>query len=464
MDAASITKALTSFIEQKHLDYRRLVGQGYDGAATFSGCMNGVQRRIRAHSAHAVCIHCSCHRLQLASIQAAESVNAIKKMFGTMTNLWKLFYYSPKKAQALKDVQSVLSLPDLKVVKPNSTRRLSHERCLHAIRKDLPAIIITLQQLYQISGDAEAYGILLVLSSFSGVASIILLSQVLDFLARLSCYMQRETADFSRLPVVLESILKELEQLKEDEAEWCSEVITLVDKLENIHEITVTSGHLARNCVGGASAQTLTSYRANVALPYINLLLHNIHDQFSGEAVYLLVSSSIFNPAAFPTEERVLPDYGKKEVAALAEFYGTEATVDVGGVTFSSPPLIDKDEILVEWRLFKRVFLQEAKLVMEEKKTTKPTLQEVKVYMEASGAYSRIFPEIFKLLNILLVLPVGTATVERSFSRMKQIKTRLRNRLNDANLSHLMRIAIEGPELSSINFDKVLEVFKEKNR
>ena len=206
--------------------------------------------------------------------------------------------------------------------------------------------------------------------------------------------MQRETADFSRLPVVLESILKELEQLKEDEAEWCSEVITLVDKLENVHEITVTSGHLAHSCVGGASAHTLTSYHANVALPYINSLLHNIHDRFSGEAVDLLVSSSVFNPAAFPTEERVLPDYGKKEVAALAEFYGTEATVDVGGVTFSSLPLIDKDEILVEWCLFKRVFLQEAKLVMEEK-TTKPTLQEVKVHMEASGAYSRIFPEIF---------------------------------------------------------------------
>ena len=49
-------------------------------------------------------------------------------------------------------------------------------------------------------------------------------------------------------------------------------MITVVDKLENIHEITVTSGHLARSCVGGASAQTLTSYRANVALPYINSL------------------------------------------------------------------------------------------------------------------------------------------------------------------------------------------------
>ena len=68
------------------------------------------------------------------------------------------------------------------------------------------------------SGDAEAYGISLVLSSFSGVASIILLSEVLDLLPKLSCYTQRQTADFSRLPLILESILKELEELKKDKA------------------------------------------------------------------------------------------------------------------------------------------------------------------------------------------------------------------------------------------------------
>ncbi|KAI6656129.1 Zinc finger protein [Oopsacas minuta] len=214
VDAASITQALTTFIEVNNLDYRRLVGQGYDGAATFSGCTNGVQRRIRTHSAHAVYIHCACHRLQLASIQAAESITVINKMFSTMTSLWKLFYYSPKKAEALKVVQSVLNLPELKVVKPSSTRWLSHERCLSAIRKDPPALIITLQQLYQTSGDAEAYGISLILSSISGVASIFLLSEVLDLLARFNCYMQRQTADFGRLPLILKSIIKALEELR----------------------------------------------------------------------------------------------------------------------------------------------------------------------------------------------------------------------------------------------------------
>ena len=184
------------------------------------------------HSAHAVYKHCACHRLQLASIQAAESVATIKKFFGTMTNLWKLLYYSPKKAEALKVVQSVLRLPELKVVKPSSTRWLSHERCLRAIRKHLPALLVTLHQLYENSGDAEAYGSFLVLSSLSGIASIILLSEVLDLIARLNCYMQRQAADFSRLPIILESILKELHHLKEDEAEWCSAVTTLVENLE----------------------------------------------------------------------------------------------------------------------------------------------------------------------------------------------------------------------------------------
>ena len=58
---------------------------------------------------------------------------------------------------------------------------------------------------------------------------------------------------------------------------------------------------------------------------------------------------------------------------------------------------------------------------------------------------------------------VGTATVHRSFSQMK-LKTRLRNQLADENLVYLMRIAIEGPDLSAVNFDEVLDILKQKNR
>lgn len=92
------------------------------------------------------------------------------------------------------------------------------------------------------------------------------------------------------------------------------------------------------------------------------------------------------------------------------------------------------------------------------------TMQEVLQSMQATEVYQGIFPQTFNLVNILQAMPVGTATVERSFSQMKMVKTRLRNRLNDSNLSQLLRIAVEGPNLSNVPFEEILEVFKESNR
>ena len=355
-DAEEITHALTTYISEKELEYTKLVGQGYDGAATFCGIRTGVQRRMRLHHAHALYIHCSCHRLQLASIQAAESSGTVKKMFGTMVNLWKIFYYSAKKAEALKEVQAVLNIPDLKVVKPSDTRWLSHERCVRAISKELPALIITLHNLYECSGDAEAYGLAIVLSSFTGVATIFLLRSVLDLLAKLNCYVQRKSADFSKLPIILESIVSEIKELKNEDAEWCSQVATTVDMLTSKYDITLMTGSTQSS---DRSVTTLNEFCNSVAAPYIDALVANINDRFSDGAVKLLVSSSIFNPSLFPTDEMALPDYGNKELQVLLDFYGKEATVDFDGVSHTSPPLVDGEEVLAEWRVFKRALVKE---------------------------------------------------------------------------------------------------------
>ena len=80
--------------------------------------------------------------------------------FGTITSVWKLFYYSPKKAEALKGIQAVLGFPQLKIVKPSDTRWLSYERCVEAIFKELPPLLQTLSKLYESSGDAETYSVL----------------------------------------------------------------------------------------------------------------------------------------------------------------------------------------------------------------------------------------------------------------------------------------------------------------
>ena len=85
---------------------------------------------------------------------------------------------------------------------------------------------------------------------------------------------------------------------------------------------------------------------------------------------------------------------------------------------------------------------------MSSKKLTKsPTFQQVFQGIQKADTYGGMFPEMFKLINIMLTLPVGTATVERSFSQMKMIKTRLHNCPNDTNLKRLMRIAMSRNEV-----------------
>ena len=67
------------------------------------------------------------------------------------------------------------------------------------------------------------------------------------------------------------------------------------------------------------------------------------------------------------------------------------------------------------------------------------------------------------MMNTFLALPIGTASVERSFSHLKMIKTRLRSRLSDCSVAQLMRISIEGPEIDAMEFEDILEIFKEHN-
>ena len=43
----------------------------------------------------------------------------------------------------------------------------------------------------------------------------------------------------------------------------------------------------------------------------------------------------------------------------------------------------------------------------------------------------RFFPMVYRLVELALLLPVATTSVERIFSAMKDVKTDLRNRIGD---------------------------------
>ena len=95
------------YCREKNIQLGRLIGMRFDGAATFSGDKTGVQIRLKELSPHALFVHCHCHVLQLASVQAANATPGVKHVYTTLMTLWSFFRFFPKRAESLKEIQKV---------------------------------------------------------------------------------------------------------------------------------------------------------------------------------------------------------------------------------------------------------------------------------------------------------------------------------------------------------------------
>ncbi|XP_025408620.1 uncharacterized protein LOC112682293 [Sipha flava] len=72
---------------------------------------------------------------------------------------------------------------------------------------------------------------------------------------------------------------------------------------------------------------------------------------------------------------------------------------------------------------------------------------------------SSVYPNLVIAYRLLLTFPVTVASRERSFSKLKLIKTYLRSTMTQERLSNLAILSIENKITQTINFDDVIENF-----
>ena len=192
------------------------------------------------------------------------------------------------------------------------------------------------------------------------------------------------------------------------------------------------------------SLEDITTFQANVAKPFIAHLKDNISSRFASSSD-VVSAMSIFDPKKMPSFDS--PDLSH---------YGT----DKPSQTLLGNPTIKKalisSEIHTEWITYRR------HMAKQPKDNMKSQLED----LVSNDMLATMFPNLHTIAKISLFIPVATASVERSFSQMKPIKTRLCSSLNDTSLSHLMKIAIESPDqLTDGNLDdNIVEVWARKNR
>ena len=417
------------------------MGMGFDGAATFSGKRSGVQARMKKLAPHALFVHCHCHMLQLACVQAANSTPGIKHVYMTLTALWKFFHYSPKRTESLKEVQRVLDLPELKVIKPSNTRWLAHERYVKGVKASYAAIVTALDNIHECTHEPEALGLSKALSKKETTAAIFLLDYTLPQVAKLNKTLQTENLDLSIVSSLVDATLYTLEDAVTPATNWVPE---LLEECANLETATGTE----------ISHTDITTFQETIAKPFITHLKDNISSCFASSGD-VLSALSIFDPKKVPVDSDDLSHYGEASISTLLAHYGIDRSAEtLQGEETVKEAMISSD-ITTEWKTFHQFMAKQPKENMKLQLTELATNEMLR----------SMFPNLNTLATITLSIPVATASVGRSFSQMKLIKTRLRSHLSDTSLSHLIKIAIEFPDkLLDSDLEEIVDTWNRKSR
>ena len=74
-----------------------------------------------------------------------------------------------------------------------------------------------------------------------------------------------------------------------------------------------------------------------------------------------------------------------------------------------------------------------------------------------------IFPNAMIAYRVLLTIPVTVASAERSFSKLKLLKSYLRSPMSQERLNGLALIAIKNGLLESVDFEALINNFASKD-
>ncbi len=392
----------------------RMRGMGTDGAATMMGRHNGVIARLKTITPSAIGVHCAAHRLNSTSTQAGNSVSYVKKFSDIICQLYDFFDNSAVRTAGLEASGKLLA--------PCSTRWLSTERSVNRLKKCFISVVLSLQREAEERSDAKAVGLNSLVTEYRFVCTMLLLCDALPHVVHLSKCVQTADCDYSIIPRMVSSTVHALKQLKTVDS-----VNNIMMRLDTFFEEIANAGIETRKRYNLGEEY----FKQSIKEPYLDNLIGKIEARFDDKSV--LASFDIYNPAKLPslpdnpcTEElKAFMEYGNDEVNTLADqFQGVVA---------------DSIECQEEWSSLKQ-FLKENCAELKHR--------EVILKLCCDLSWTVIYPNMSILAKICRVIPIQTADVERTFSQLKLIKTRIRNRMSENTLDSLLRIAIEGPPIA----------------
>eukprot|EP00795_Rhopilema_esculentum_P009772 gene9772-18305_t len=409
-----IGAAIQRILEESGLSLANLIGIGVDGCSTMVGVHHSLSTYFKNLVPEIVMFKCVCHSLQLAASKAAEVMPAHIDFMVRESYNW--FSHSTKRLIEYKELHKTITdeIPN-RLLQLSATRWMSRYECIKRIIDQWESLMLCFRMAA--SGQEKCYTARQLSSMFQDSRNyvyLVFLEGVLKDFSRLNRLFELANADVVRLGTDLLDFYQSLLQR-----------VVIPSKLQKVTQKDLFSYDFRKDlmpvsCIHFGYAFTSSAERLNIleedmkdikerCLEFIVKAIEEVQQRLPENATIFQALTSIS-----PKEITQIQD-----VTKLAErFRNISPDIDAVNKELRQIKLIDvpeklKDDPILFWSHFKQ-------------------------YKDAAGEPR--FNNVAQLALSLYSLPYSNAEVERIFSRMNHLKSKVRNKMASPTTDALIRV------------------------
>nr|CAI5826314.1 unnamed protein product [Callosobruchus analis] len=417
-----LSKEILEKLEVDGLNIQDLRGQGYDNGSNMAGKYNGVQAKIKQINENADYVPCAAHSLNLSGVHAASVTPDMITFFGIIQKIFVFFSSSTVRWETL------MKHSNISLKKHADTRWASKARAVKALNSQLPQIWCVLKILTTNDYNAETISTaknIMDQINYKFICTLQIWDKILESVDKVNVALQSKTMTIDKASELIKGLTSQIQNIREtvdivfEKAKRICEQCGIEDNFPEKRRKRIKRHDLSESSDTGYDISQQQSFKIQI-----------------NEAIDTIISELKWR---FEKLRDIQNSFElKKHAADLSIKY----SADINATEF--------------WSEIETLKSQVEATTLFDKCECQSSMGLLKAIVELD--LKEMFPNVVAI-KIFLTMPVTVASCERSFSKLKLIKTYLRSTMGPERLSGLAILSIEGDIARLLSYENVIKNF-----
>lgn len=386
---------------------KKLIGQTYDGAAVMAGELNGLQSKVKTVAPQALFTHCYAHKMNLVLQDSSKNIKECRIFFSNVSGFSAFFTKSSKRTNLLDQICK-------KRLPSNSETRWNFKsRAIKTLFDNRTSLIEVFDNIIENLNEwddisiRESSGFKKNLTDFDFMFLLSTFNLIFTYTDPVFSIIQTKLFDITYCNERILSLLSTLKTFRANDDCF----LNIYSNVQKLSDLCTHNTRRKTNIINDNEDILLTKKR--VFFEILDVLINQIEVRFKD--ISTLVFLDLVNCNKFSEFHKKFPE---SQFNSLIKNYKSS---------------FNKEKLKRELQV-----LYSDKTIFGNSLNLKDMVE----FIFENDIINEV-PELYKLFCLIFSLPPTSASVERSFSVLKRIKSYSRNTMSQTRLNNLSILAIE---------------------